>query len=83
MEDQLKQKSTLILFIQILSLSFIWLLVVAVITWILNLISLSNYLKDAQNATLGISIVVMPIFALLAGVLTYVFVGLKKGKNDK
>jgi uncharacterized RDD family membrane protein YckC len=81
MEDQKKQ-SFLISFIQVLSVSLIWLMVVAVITWILNLISLSHYLHDAQNATLGISIVVMPIFALLAGVLTYVFVGLKRAKDD-
>ena len=69
---------TFILFLQILSLSLIWLLVVSVIFWILNLISLSTYLHDAQNATLGISIVVMPVFILLAAVLTYVFVGLRK-----
>ncbi len=81
MENQNKQ-SKLILFIQILSVSLIWLMVVAVITWILNLISLSQYLHDAQNATMAISIVVMPIFTLLAGVLTYVFVGLKRAKDD-
>lgn len=78
MNKQQRITPTFILFLQILSISLIWLLVVSVIFWILNLISLSSYLHDAQNATLGISLVVMPVFILLAVVLTYVFVGLRK-----
>jgi arginine exporter protein ArgO len=70
-----------IFLLQILSLSLIWLLVIGIIAWIFNLISLSNYLRDAQNATLGISLVVMPVFILLASILTYVFIGLRKGGN--
>jgi presenilin-like A22 family membrane protease len=80
MNKQKRITPTFILFLQILSISLIWLLVVSVIFWILNLISLSSYLHDAQNATLGISIVVMPVFILLAAVLTYVFVGLRKAR---
>ncbi len=80
MNKQQRITPTFILFLQILSISLIWLLVISVIFWILNLISLSSYLHDAQNATLGISIVVMPVFILLAAVLTYVFVGLRKAR---
>jgi len=72
----------IILFLQVFSLSIIWLLFIAVNFWIINLISLSRYLQDAQNATLVISIIILPLFGLLAGVLTYVFVGLRKSRFD-
>ncbi|RMF07434.1 MAG: hypothetical protein D6762_07525 [Candidatus Neomarinimicrobiota bacterium] len=78
MTDSPTRPGGFIFFLQVLSISLIWVLVVSVITWILNLISLSHYLHDAQNATLAISLVVLPIFTLLASVLTYVFVGLRK-----
>ncbi|NOZ07364.1 MAG: hypothetical protein GXO91_00620 [FCB group bacterium] len=72
----------IVLFLQIMSISLIWVLVVSVIWWVLNLISLSNYLHDAQNATLAISILIMPLFILLAGILTYVFVGLRRNRFE-
>jgi len=72
-----------ILFFQIMSLSMIWVLVISVIWWILNLLSLSNYLKDAQNATLAISLLIIPLFILLAGILTYVFVGLRRNRFEE
>jgi len=68
---------------QLLSVIVMWVFVAGIILWIFNLISLSIYLKDAQNATLGISLVVMPVFILLASILTYVFVGLNKKPNSK
>ncbi|MFQ6614611.1 MAG: hypothetical protein ACE5D1_07185 [Fidelibacterota bacterium] len=83
MSPSKKSPYGLIYFLQVFSISLIWILVVSVITWILNLISLSHYLHDAQNATLAISLVVLPIFTLLASVLTYVFFGLRRaGKHD-
>jgi hypothetical protein len=69
-----------ILFLQVFSISIIWLLFISVNFWIINLISLSRYLQDTQNATLVISIIILPLFGLLAGVLTYVFVGLRKAR---
>jgi len=67
---------------QILSLSMIWLLVFGIIAWILNLINLSLYLKDAQNATLGISLIIIPIFVGLASILTYVFFGIRRANIE-
>ena len=67
---------------QYLSLGFIWLMVIGIVTWIVNLIILSNYLHDAQNATLGISLVIIPIFIALASVLTYVFFGLRRANIE-
>jgi|APSaa5957512622_1039677.scaffolds.fasta_scaffold17176_4 hypothetical protein len=82
MTDIKKQRvSPLIFAVQISSLIFMWIFVAGIILWIFNLIRLSIYLNDAQNATLGISLVVMPVFILLASVLTYVFVGLNKNSK--
>lgn len=69
--------------LQFLSLGFIWLLVLSIVIWILNLLQLSHYLHDAQNPTLGISLVVIPIFITLASVLTYVFFGLRRNMIEK
>ncbi len=63
---------------QIISLLLIWLLVLGIALWISNLIYLSIDLHDSFGASLGISIVAVPVFIALAGILTYVFVGLQK-----
>ncbi len=66
---------------QVVSVSLIWLFVVVITLWILNLISLSIDLNDMPGASVGISIVAIPIFITLASILTYVFIGLQRGKN--
>ena len=68
---------------QIGSLSVIWILFTGIAVWIINLIRVSFRLKDAPNASIGISIVAIPIFFILAAVLTYVFVGLSKATEGK
>ena len=56
---------------QIISLLFIWLLFSGIAIWIINLLRLSARLHDAPSATIGISIVAIPIFFTLASILTY------------
>jgi len=68
---------------QLSSVILMWVFVTGIITWIFNLLRLSIYLKDAQNATLGISLVVIPVFILLASVLTYVFIGMHKKTDEQ
>ncbi len=63
---------------QLVSLSLIWLFVISFAEWIINLISLSVELNDVPGASIGISIITIPVFFTLASVLTYVFVGLQK-----
>ncbi len=70
-----------ILGMQVASISMIWIFVAAVTVWIINLIVTSIELHDAPNASVGISIVVIPIFFTLASVLTYVFVGLRRHRT--
>ncbi len=63
---------------QIASLGMIWIFVLGIGLWIANLIQLSWQWNDAIGATVGISLIAVPVFATLAGVLTYVFIGLHR-----
>jgi cytosine/uracil/thiamine/allantoin permease len=68
--------------LQILSISLIWVLFIGIAVWIVNLIKESLKLHDAPDASVGISIVAIPVFFILASVLTYVFIGLRKGRKE-
>lgn len=72
----------IIFWLQIASVSWIWIFVLGVAIWILNLIRVAHKLNDALNASVGISIVAIPVFFTLAAILTYVFVGLQKDKHQ-
>jgi hypothetical protein len=67
---------------QVFSLSLIWIFVAGISVWILNLLSLSITLGDVPSATIGISLVAIPVFVTIASVLTYVFIGLQKGNSQ-
>ena len=73
----------LIAWLQVASISLIWLLFTGIAVWILTLIKESLKLHDAPDASVGISIVAIPVFFLLASVLTYVFLGLRKGRRKE
>ena len=64
--------------LQILSVGMIWVFVLSISAWILNLLRLSYRLHDVPSASVGISIVAIPVFLTGAGILTYVFVGLQR-----
>ena len=68
--------------LQILSISLIWVLFIGIAVWIVNLSKESLKLHDAPDASVGISIVAIPVFFILASVLTYVFIGLRKGREE-
>lgn len=79
MSDQQRPvQSKIIFYAQLLSVSLIWVFVIGISVWIVNLISLSLELHDVPGASVGISIVAIPVFVTLASILTYVFVGLQK-----
>ncbi|MCK5470236.1 MAG: hypothetical protein KAI99_17055 [Cyclobacteriaceae bacterium] len=61
-----------------LSISLIWIFVIAIAVWIINLLLVSIELKDVPGASIGISIIAIPVFFTLASILTYVFIGLHK-----
>ncbi len=68
--------------LQIVSISLIWVLFTGIAVWIVNLIKESVKLHDAPDASVAISIVAILIFLVLASVLTYVFIGLRKGRKE-
>lgn len=79
MDNQSKSTQQKIIFLaQVASVSLIWLFVIGIGIWIANLISLSLELHDVPGASVGISIVAIPVFFTLASILTYVFIGLQK-----
>jgi hypothetical protein len=71
-----------IFILQVVSLSLIWTFFCVITWWIIRLITVSIQLQDAPDASVGISLVVIPVFGMLAGVLTYVFIGLQRNRNQ-
>lgn len=67
--------------LQVASVAWIWIFVVGISWWIIHLIRLSRQLHDVPSASVAISIVAIPVFFTGAGVLTYVFVGLQRGRR--
>jgi hypothetical protein len=68
--------------LQVGSVALMWAFVLTISGWIIHLIRLSQRLNDVPSASVGISIVAIPVFLTGAIVLTYVFVGLQKGRNE-
>ena len=68
--------------LQIASVAMIWAFVLSISGWIIHLIRLSQRLHDVPSASVGISIVAIPVFLTGASVLTYVFVGLQRDRED-
>ena len=64
---------------QLLILIAFYVLVGGIIVWIISLILLSWRLQDVPSTSIGISIVAIPVFLILLGVVNYVFWGLRKG----
>ncbi len=68
--------------LQVASVSMIWVFVLSISFWILHLLRLSRQLHDVPSGSLGISLVAIPVFIIGASVLTYVFVGLQRGRRS-
>ena len=54
-----------------------------VVTWIGHLIRTAWRLKDTPSASIGISLVAIPVFLTLLGVILYVFVGLLGDRSER
>lgn len=53
-----------------------------VVSWIIHLIRTAWWLKDVPSASIGISLVAVPVFLTLLGVVLYVFWGLLGDRSD-
>lgn len=67
--------------LQIASMLWMWVFVLGISGWIIHLLRLSHRLRDVPSASFGISIVAIPVFLTGAAVLTYVFIGLQRGRR--
>jgi hypothetical protein len=54
-----------------------------IIIWITHLIRTAWRLGDTPSASIGISIVAIPIFLTMLGVILYVFVGLRGDRGER
>jgi hypothetical protein len=54
-----------------------------IITWITHLIRTAWRLRDVPSASIGISLVAIPVFLTLLGVILYVFWGLLGGDGGR
>jgi hypothetical protein len=71
------------LFCQVLILLFFYAFVFGIIGWISRLIWLSWRLRDVFSASIGISLIGMPLFVFLLAVYTYVFWGILRNRGQK
>lgn len=68
---------------QLVSFLLMWVFVIGITIWIVNLITISVDLHDVPGVSLGISIIAIPVFITLASILTYAYFGFKiKDKNN-
>lgn len=68
--------------LQVASVATIWVFVLSISFWVIHLLRLSKRWHDVPSASFGISIVAIPVFLTGASVLTYVFVGMRRGRRD-
>ena len=71
------------IFIQIILLSFLWMLASGMTLLLINLVNVSYEVNDHQTASIAISILGITVFWILAGILTYVLVGLYRGRKKE
>lgn len=54
-----------------------------IVTWIMHLIRTAWRLKDVPSASIGISLVAIPVFLTLLGIIGYVFWGLLTDRSER
>lgn len=68
--------------LQLLSIVLMWTFLGAIVSWVVNMVRVSRSLGDALTASVGISLVAIPVYSLVAGILTYVYFGLQRGREE-
>jgi uncharacterized membrane protein YcjF (UPF0283 family) len=54
-----------------------------IVTWILHLIRTAWQLRDVPSASIAISVVAIPVFLVLLGVILFVFLGLLTDRSGR
>ncbi len=68
---------------QLVSFLAMWIFVIGITIWIINLLTISVELHDAPGVSIGISMIAIPVFVTLASILTYAYFGFKKKDNSE
>ena len=69
--------------LQLLWLGVAFALIGGIVSWITHLIRTAWRLGDVPSASIGISLVSIPIFLTMMGLILYVFVGLRRDRGDR
>jgi len=83
MFNKIKSFIESLIFIQIILLSFLWMLASGMTILLINLVNVSGEVNDHQTASIAISILGITVFWILAGILTYVLAGLYRSRNKE
>ncbi len=81
-ERHKKETSRHVLFIQYMLPSSFTVAMLGIIIWIVSLIRLSRKLHDTPSASVGISIVAIPLFLLLLAIFWYTFLGIIRNQEE-
>jgi len=68
--------------LQYLSIGFMWLFALGIISLVIWLVVVANGWKDAENWSLVISIVMIPVYLIVFFTLNYVFIELQRGRPE-
>lgn len=68
-------------FLQYCTVAVMWVFSAAMTLWVLQLATVAYTLRDAFTASVGITLVALPIYWALAAILTYTFFGLRGGRS--
>ena len=67
--------------LQLLSIVLMWTFLGGIVTWLVNMVRVSESLGDSLTASVAISLVAIPVYSLVAGILTYVYFGIQRGRR--
>jgi len=76
MREPKQSRASAVTLVQVSILGAFVLFAAGVIGWIVHLVRLSITLDDVPDASMAISLVAIPVFAILAGIVSYVVLGL-------
>ncbi len=79
----IRRDSRLIVLLQYLLPASFTCAMLGIIVWIVSLIILSRELNDTPSASMGISIVAIPIFLVMLAVFWYVFLGVIRNQEEE
>jgi len=68
--------------LQYLSIFFMWSFALGILIFVPWLVFVAARWHDALNWSLAISVVMTPVYLTVAGTLTYVFIGLRRGARE-